>query len=218
MQNTLWPEMQKLYGHGFELFAVACETRSSLIASACKASKPDHARILLWEQQKPASSGGGLTFKQVGSLPGHELTVVQMKFSHNGDYLLSVSRDRSWKLFQRRRPDEESALTATWKLVSGLSTKNSFHTRIVWSCDWSHDDKYFVTTSRDKRACLWETSEQLNANPDAPVVAKPIQLLKGKDHAWIDLSDAVTAAAFAPDFVADKKRSHKSQSISRFHL
>lgn len=196
--------MQKLYGHGFELFAVACETRSSLIASACKASKPDHARILLWEQQKPASSGsgGGLTFKQVASLPGHELTVVQMKFSHNGDYLLSVSRDRSWKLFQRRR-DEESA-TVTWKLVSGLATKNSFHTRIVWSCDWSHDDKYFVTTSRDKRVCLWQTDEQINVDPEAPIVAKPIQL--GKDHAWIDLSDAVTASAFAPDFVSDKKR------------
>jgi hypothetical protein len=36
LQNTLWPEVQKLYGHGFELFTVAVDENTKIIASACK--------------------------------------------------------------------------------------------------------------------------------------------------------------------------------------
>uniref|UniRef100_A0A452RQ65 Elongator complex protein 2 n=1 Tax=Ursus americanus TaxID=9643 RepID=A0A452RQ65_URSAM len=36
LQNTLWPEVQKLYGHGYEIFCVACSNSKALLASACK--------------------------------------------------------------------------------------------------------------------------------------------------------------------------------------
>jgi lipid II:glycine glycyltransferase (peptidoglycan interpeptide bridge formation enzyme) len=36
LQNTLWPEVQKLYGHGYEVFSVAYDPKNKLIASACK--------------------------------------------------------------------------------------------------------------------------------------------------------------------------------------
>ena len=43
IQNTLWPELQKLYGHGNEIFAVCSNPDGSLIASACTAKKAEQA-------------------------------------------------------------------------------------------------------------------------------------------------------------------------------
>lgn len=48
MQNTLWPELQKLYGHGYEIFALAATRDGSVLASSCKASNAEHAQIILW--------------------------------------------------------------------------------------------------------------------------------------------------------------------------
>lgn len=48
MQNTLWPEVQKLYGHGYEIFAMAATSDGEILASACKATSLQHAEILLW--------------------------------------------------------------------------------------------------------------------------------------------------------------------------
>ena len=35
LQNTLWPEIHKLYGHSYELFCIASSPDGKLVASAC---------------------------------------------------------------------------------------------------------------------------------------------------------------------------------------
>lgn len=48
MQNTLWPEGAKLYGHGNDLIALAANSDGTLLASSCKASHEMDAHIILW--------------------------------------------------------------------------------------------------------------------------------------------------------------------------
>lgn len=48
MQNTLWPESHKLYGHGYEVHCLDASPDGALLASACRATSQDHAAVLIW--------------------------------------------------------------------------------------------------------------------------------------------------------------------------
>lgn len=171
-QNTLWPEVQKLYGHGYEVFCVASSPDGTLLASACKASKPEHAALILWDTS---------TWRQICSLPSHALTVTQIAFDHSGQRLLSVSRDRCWSVFKRKAKDEKGQL---FSLVARSDKKNQ-HARIIWSCAWSEDDKYFATASRDKKVILWGSTDVSSDNWQA--ASSPV-----------DIGEAATAVDIAP--------------------
>ncbi len=117
-----------------------------------------------------------------------------MKFSNNGNYLLSVSRDRSFKLYKKHAEE------LSYELIRSISTKNPYHTRIIWSCDWSHDDKYFITTSRDKRVCIWNgvvENESINLD-EKPIIANP-----NSSNLYLEVEDSATACSFGPYFTSD---------------
>ncbi|KAM3722590.1 Elongator complex protein [Dirofilaria immitis] len=142
MQDTLWPEIHKLYGHGFEVFTVASNHSGTLIASACKASRIESAVIIIWDNKE---------WKRRCELQCHKLTVVQLTFSNNDSFLLSVSRDRTFAISVRSSEDPFE-----WKLLVTSEKKYSkVHSRIIWCCAWAPDDKYFVTGARDKKLCFW---------------------------------------------------------------
>ncbi|GAA5872808.1 hypothetical protein JCM8547_005709 [Rhodosporidiobolus lusitaniae] len=98
--STLWPETEKLYGHSFELVAVSSAHSAPLIATACKATLPEHAVIRLYNTS---------TWRPVGDvLVGHSLTITKLAFSPAGEvqgtrdrWLLSVGRDRTWRVYER---------------------------------------------------------------------------------------------------------------------
>lgn len=134
--HTLWPELNKLYGHGYEISALASAHKSPVLASASKAQKAEHAEIYIWNL-----SNNSLTQK----LSSHNLTVTQLSFSPDDEYLLSVSRDRKWSLFHRT----ESGYT--------LLSSTQAHARVIYTCSWSPHSNSFITGSRDKRLKVWDT-------------------------------------------------------------
>lgn len=139
---TLWPEHEKLYGHGYEISAVAVSHDSTLIATACKATSIDHAVIRLydtsdWHEVKP-------------SLTAHSLTITDLCFSEDDRYLLSVGRDRQWAVFQRS--DQEPSL------FSMMASNPRGHSRMVLGAAWAPKLEYpvFATAGRDKSVKFWQ--------------------------------------------------------------
>lgn len=137
-QETLWPETAKLYGHGNEVVRVTTDPKSGLIASACHAQNGRDASIIVWD---------GGTGSEVARLDAHDLSVTDLRFSADGQWLASVSRDRALAVSRRLLP------SVRWRIVARLKAA---HTRVVFSCAWLSDtttgNQYVVTAGRDK--CL----------------------------------------------------------------
>ena len=167
LQNTLWPEAQKLYDHGNPIFCVASSADGRVVASASKAAKPEEATVLLW-------GGTDRQWRHMGAIgDAHSLTVTQMAFSKTWSdetvdlrrrrrthRLLSVSRDRTIVVTEIvisvAGPDGDDNDDSLEARVIFKTTKNtSVHARIIWSCDWAHDDSFFLTASRDKKVVAW---------------------------------------------------------------
>jgi elongator complex protein 2 len=144
-RHTLWPETEKLYGHGYEISALVASHDGSIIATACKASSIDHAVIRLfetkdWHEIKPP-------------LTAHSLTVTRLRFSADDHYLLSVGRDRQWAIFQR---------DSTEKLKYSLCESNlKGHTRMILDAAWAPTSlPVFATAGRDKQVKVWAKDQQ----------------------------------------------------------
>ena len=158
--NTLWPEESKMYGHGNEIYTIDISHDGKFLASGQKAQEVKNAKLYLWDVENK---------KLVKKLDGCTLTIVQICFSPNDNYLLSVSRDRSWNLYIKK--------DNSYELYQNL--KNA-HKRIIWCCSWTYDEKYFITGSRDKYISVWTQDENQ----------------KFKKFSTLQNNDAVTAIEF----------------------
>jgi len=136
--NTLWPETSKLYGHGYEIISIAVSHDGTIIASGGKSQSEKHSKLFLWDAEKNSL---------IKKLEGHMLTIVQIDFSSNDNYILTVSRDRSFCIFEKIENDKD------YKLVQ---IEKETHGRIIWGCCWSKDSIFFLTGSRDKYLKIWK--------------------------------------------------------------
>ena len=82
--------------------------------------------------------------------------------------------------------------------VSCTDKKTSVHQRLIWSCAWTGDSKYFATSSRDKKVAIWEgkgeseDAESSCLGAFALACAKPLQV-----------ADSATAVAIAPETTSE---------------
>ena len=110
--TTLWPEVEKVFGHGYEVtmdiylfeevlntlseqsITVASSNSHDLLATACRATSAQHAVVRVYSTS---------TYQPFGSpLEGHSLTVTRIAFSPDDRYIVTVSRDRTWRAFEKR--------------------------------------------------------------------------------------------------------------------
>ncbi|KAK6060593.1 WD domain, G-beta repeat protein [Cooperia oncophora] len=103
-QNTLWPEIHKLYGHGYEVYAIAINPAGTVLATSCKASQADDAVIALWDTSD---------WSKKSEVSGHQLTVTQFEWCPTGTRLLSVSRDRKAIIYREQNDDCATVFTST---------------------------------------------------------------------------------------------------------
>ncbi|KAJ1730221.1 Elongator subunit elp2 [Coemansia biformis] len=200
LRHTLWPEADKLYGHPYEIFALAAAHAGDLIATACRAASARHASIRLYSTrtwQPPAvRAAGTATALPAVPLSAHALTITRLRFSPPGAdagtppdrYLLGVSRDRSWALFERVAPapgdgDGEPVYEQPTGPYVLRRQQPKAHARIIWDAAWAPGARFFATASRDKAVKLWPV-------PDAAgSAAAPVTLA---------FPEAVTAVDFLP--------------------
>jgi elongator complex protein 2 len=156
-KHLLWPELQKLYGHGFEISAVSVSHDGTLIATACKASSIDHAVIRIYDSKNWRELPNPLT--------AHSLTITGMEWSPDDKYLLSVGRDRIWAISERNEHSFEV-------------TTSKGHTRMILDCSWAplSAGRVFATAGRDKSVKLWQQENSIfenkaTINMDHPVTA-----------------------------------------------
>jgi elongator complex protein 2 len=158
-KHLLWPETQKLYGHGYEISAVAVSHNGLLIATACKASSIDHAVIRIYETEQ---------WRELPNpLISHTLTINRIQWSPDDKYLLSVGRDRVWSVFER--------INDSFKVTSSKG-----HSRMILDCSWAPFDAgpVFATAGRDRNVKLWRQAGDeyheimtIHSNPTATAVS-----------------------------------------------
>ncbi|KAG9016250.1 hypothetical protein FRB90_003604 [Tulasnella sp. 427] len=164
--TTLWPEVEKLFGHGYELYALGVSHSGSVIATACKSTTPQHAVIRLYNSE---------TWRAIGEpLPGHTLTITRIAFSPDDRFILTVSRDRTWRLFERRAEGGYSPIAF-----------EKGHARIIWDCAWSKDGHLFATAGRDKLVKIWQAVDGKFAKWKAVATVKLDEAATALDFAWV---------------------------------
>ncbi|KAK9329802.1 WD40-repeat-containing domain protein [Lipomyces starkeyi] len=181
-RHTLFPEIDKLYGHGYEISSVAVSNNGKLLATTCRANSTTHAVIRLfdtttWHEIKPSLA------------EAHALTIIGLRFSHDDRYLLSVGRDRLfvvWELSEEGAREVMGYYQIQYRAPRG-------HTRIIWDGAWAPRglangvlDYVFATASRDKTVKIW--------TPDGATSWAPRLVQK--------FEDAVTAVDFWPTLVS----------------
>ena len=141
IDHTLWPEVDKLYGHTNDVVCLALSGDSKFLATACKARNTETASIFIWETTNHT---------RVSSLTCHESTVICLRFSPNSQLLASAGKDRSLCLHERVESVGHQVGYECAMILKGA------HKRIIWDSCWGEDGCTLLTGSRDGYCKIWK--------------------------------------------------------------
>ena len=149
VDHTLWPEVDKLYGHTNDVVCLTLSGDSKYLATACKARNADTASIFIWETTNHT---------RVSSLACHESTVICLRFSPDDRLLVSAGKDRSLCLHQRLEGEGRMNGYECVMILKGA------HKRIIWDSCWSGDSAMLLTGSRDGYCKMWKVLSTSTCN------------------------------------------------------
>jgi len=91
----------------------------------------------------------GPPFKFKKTMTEHTRFVNCVRFSPDGNKLVTVSSDKTGQIYDGKTGD----------LIGPLSTNNG-HTAGIYACSWSPDSKQILTASADKTAKIWDAESR----------------------------------------------------------
>ncbi|KAL7751507.1 WD repeat-containing protein 6 [Sorochytrium milnesiophthora] len=147
-----WVEQHALQD-GDQVLTVQCEEKCILYAAKCYGQDVGTVRIavgtvfneiLLWDMASPRTPSGEA--RVLRRLRGHEGVIFSLEFSPNGEYLASVSDDRSIRLWSMSNDS------------NGASRAFFGHTARVWQCTLTDDLLFSV--AEDSTCRLWRYAGQ----------------------------------------------------------
>lgn len=106
-----------------------------------------------------------------------------------------MSRDRTWSVHKLNHVQDELSI----ERVANSDKKTNPHKRLIWTCSWSYDGKYFFTGSRDKLVVCWGSPgweragepvnlpESVTALASPSLVTNPYKLAIGLENGTIHL-------------------------------
>lgn len=147
-EYTLWAENDKLYGHSNDVVALAVSHDERYLASACRARTYQDSSVYIWDLLSPGVSSS--------SVCSHSLTITSIKFSSNDDWILTVSRDRSWSLLSRS-PDTLAPYALEVR-------HEKAHAKMITDCQWIGAEDMFATVGKDCAIKLWALSSDNRAD------------------------------------------------------
>ncbi|KAJ0114937.1 WD repeat domain-containing protein [Diaporthe amygdali] len=187
-RHTLWPEVEKLYGHGYEISCLAASHDGRLVASACRASSLNHAVIRIFETERWTELRPPLAV--------HTSTIFRLRFSSDDRFLLSVGKDRRWTVFKRDDGESQKDSDMCYKQ---FQTDDKGHKRMVLDAAWGPvmpdlpGRRIFATASRDKSFIVWAAEMSDTEATEAGEGADKFHKLQS-----VSLEDPITAIDFLP--------------------
>lgn len=89
-----------------------------------------------------------INFNLIKAIPAHNFGIYKIDFLNNGENLVSVSRDKSIKVWDTKR----------YKVIQKIERKHGGHSHAINSF-WKKSENEFITVGDDKRIILWEGIE-----------------------------------------------------------
>lgn len=182
--SSLWSEVEKIYGHALELLSI--DATDGLIVASANARVVEHAAVRVFDSTQ--------RFKEVQVLVGHHLGATRVRFSpkkQGEQHLLTISRDRSWRLYTRAAAKDGDR----GRKFELTQVQEEAHSRILYDAAWSLNGDMFATASRDKQVKLWKLHSYQEDCDEKRESRGKVQLAE-----TIRLGHSVTALAFGEDY------------------